>query len=541
MRRYFGLGLAILGVLALAGTAQAIKWPTDMSYRIETMGGAKLSIEGETASITTFNHENLAGLALLGKVNRADLGLFYASDETKTTVAPGVEYKTTSTDLELTRPGGQFRGVTYWLDDNLVIRGGIEGLMTTMSTSMTGAPEEKLSFSGIGGGLSVGYLIMPSLAVGAGFAYVGAGGKPDSLTGAFNVVGMMSPFGGETTKFEFSATNLAYGLGAAYVADLGDQNALTFGAQFGADDDRPNLTGLDLSSASSMLAFNDYTMVATIEGNAFTPLGDVAIVDKTTITPAPMKVGGEIIFNMAKMLEAGLLIDYKTKELKQKSESTQAGVTSSTEYKVLADSNLGISPIVRGKFDLGGVNLLPGISYSTLGTGTTDMFAPNPMTADENDVFKYGTTAKTAGVLGIGVGMQALEKQLALALQYDMGNYKNEAKSLDFDGNQVGSTATSESTSSAIRVGGEFWVMPILALRAGYALLNTTDKADSTIPGDVDVKYDTNRITFGAGLSLQGFIADLLVKLDSYKQDPAPDPAPTHSAMGVYLGLRLPI
>ncbi len=553
MKRFLAAAVALSFVIAFSSSALAIRWPDNMSYRVETMGGATLGIEDETTAINPFNHENVAGVALLSKMNRADIGLFYDMDSTKT---EGTGYTITqdSSDMELTRPGAEYRGVTYWLEDNLVIRAGIEGLLmnTKYTAEMTGLPttEEALNFSGIGGGLGVAYLLDFGLSLGAGLTYVGAGGKPDSLTGAFNVIGMMAP-GGETTKFEFSATNLDWGIGAAYVLDqLGENGKLTLGAQIGADDDRPNIAGLDPTSPTALLSFNDYSAVATIEGTVLTPLGPMEVSQKETVTATPMKISAEAIYDLGSMLEAGVLIDSKTKELKLKDEQTSAGSTQSSEYKALDDSLMGITPIVRVKVPLGeDMAILPGISY-TMWNGTTNMFDLDYTTAAADDTYKTTENKYSQGIFAIGAGLQAMSKQLQLALQYAAGTNKTDTTS--YSPPSLGlpsSSGTAEGSSSQIRVGAEYWVIPMLAIRAGYAMLADTAKDVFTgfdpitfQPIYEDVTNNTSRITFGLGASLPtGLAVDLLVLLDSYTQDPAPDPAPTHTNTGVYLGARLPL
>lgn len=180
MKKLLLLSLVCCLTAALASPAAALRWPDNQSYRVNTMGGATLGIEDETTAITSFNHQNIAGVSLNKKENRSDLGLIYGTTTTEVEYPAPISttLKDTTSDMELSRPGAEYRGITYWLDDNMVVRAGIEGMLMSGKTSVTtplGTVEEGLSFSGLGGGASFGYLFDGGLAVGVGATYVGAG------------------------------------------------------------------------------------------------------------------------------------------------------------------------------------------------------------------------------------------------------------------------------------------------------------------------------------------------------------------------------
>lgn len=550
MKKLLLLSLVCCLTAALASPAAALRWPDNQSYRVNTMGGATLGIEDETTAITSFNHQNIAGVSLNKKENRSDLGLIYGTTTTEVEYPAPISttLKDTTSDMELSRPGAEYRGITYWLDDNMVVRAGIEGMLMSGKTSVTtplGTDEEGLSFSGLGGGASFGYLFDGGLAVGVGATYVGAGGKPDSLDGQFDVYG-----GGNTDKVEISASVLSWGLGVAYaMAGLGgEDNKLTLGVGLHSDDDRPNPSALAGAITGgggiSPLALGDYNLTLKTEGT----VAGAAASDTMTLSQAPLFVSAEAILNIGSMLEAGLLFDYGLEsDVKMKLESSNLLGSSSIEYKIGSISELVISPVVRANLALSeDMALLPGISFSTNGSGTLNGYSLNTTTPALDDVYKAMTTTYTQSLIGIGCGLQAMSKQLALAVQYETGSDKAENKYYDEDGTDITPPGIDphEGSTSNMRVGAEYWIIPMLAIRAGFAsLLHTTKDAAIDASGNVvDLKAMTNRISFGVGVNMpDGLRADLLVGLNTNTTDPAGDPAPTDTAMDILLGLKIPM
>ncbi len=550
MKKLILLSLAVCFSLALSSPALALRWPDNMSYRVGTMGGATLAIEDETTALTIFNHQNHAGVALNKKENRSDLGLTYRSTNEKT------EYTTftredTTTGMELERPGAEYRGMTYWLDDSLVIRAGIEGLMMSGKTTITpivgSVVEEGLGFSGLGGGASISYLFDGGFAIGGGASYIGAGGKPDDLTGAYNVY---AGFGGTTSKVEMSASVLSWGVGLGYeIPGLGgDENKLTLGVGVHSDDDRPNVSGLaDAATGGSVNPqdLGDYSVTFETEGT----VGGAAATNSTTYSQAPFFISAEAIFNVGSMLEAGLLFDYGMNDINEKDESTNFLGTLATDYKVASVSELGITPIVKANIPIGeDMALLPGASLTTWGSGTMDMFDLDPTTPAVSDSYKSGTLEVSSSLIGIGCGLQAMGKQLQVGVQLETGGTSTDSTPYAIDGT-AGTVSTLETGISNIRIGAEYWVIPMLAIRAGFASLGNTNKDVYTgidpvtlLPIYEDVTASTSRITFGLGVSLpEGMVFNLLVGLNTNTTSPASDPEPSDTAMDILLGAKLPI
>jgi hypothetical protein len=534
--RILRIMLVLACVFGVVGSASAVKWLNDASYRVQTMGGAGLGIEDETTNLTIFNHENLAGLVLNPKANRLDFGAFYNSESIKQG-----DYTTTNSDMELTRPGAEYRGLTYWLDDSFAIRAGIEGLSMSSTMKFPAAAnmaDTTFAFSGLGGGISAAYKMDFGLALGAGVTYTGAGGKPNTLDTIFNVVQAIAfPAAATTTKLEMSANNMDWGVGAAYVLDnLGENNKLSLGLMVGADDDRPNPLALDPTNPNlDVNMFGDFNSVIDVAGTVDF-FGTHEVTMKSTYTVTPMKISGEAIFNMGSMLQAGLLFDTKSKDVKVKDEQTMDGVASpAVEYKTMSQNLMGISPVIRANIPLGGANLLPGISFTTYGTGTTDTFGLK--TGSTTDSAKVQSDKSTASVISIGVGLQALEKALQLAVQYASGTSKLESTLYDVDsGTTLGTGSAPDLTASTIGAGAEYWVLPIFALRAGYSMHTTSQSIGSTT-----YKSNSSALTFGAGVNMtNGWNTDLLVKLVTNTQDPAQTPEVTDTAFGVFLGERIP-
>jgi len=516
--------LVLACVFGVVGSASAVKWLTDTSDRVGAMGGINLAVEDETTAITPFNHENLAGLALNSRMNRLDLGLVYQSQVSELSGYG----KDTMTDMELTRPGAEYRGLTYWLNDSFVARIGVEAISMSSASSPTGGTEQKLNFSGLGGGVSAAYLFDFGLALGAGVTYTGAGGKPDPLPEVFP--------GTAATKAELTANNMNWGIGAAYAMAAGEGNKLSLGFQAGADDDRPTMPSSVSLSSLGNIAFGDYNGV--IDVVVPVPLAGNASM-KTTFTNTPMKLSGEAIFDMGKMLSAGILFDSKTVEQKTKSESVDPtggflGLPPDFDGKTAASSIMGISPVIRATLPLGeGLNLLPGLMYTTYGSGNYDTYYPNGATTS----YKAATSKVTMGTVNIGLGLQAMSKQLQLGAQLASGSSKSEQTAYAPDGSTLGTATSPDSNLMAIGFGAEYWVMPVFALRAGY---NTTTYTTKYTSGDQKLMAGT--ITLGAGLaSPEGMAVDLLVKLATYTSDPAPSPAPTNTGTGIFLGGRIPL
>lgn len=500
-------------IFGLAGSASAIKWIADESYRIGALGGAVMAFEDETTAINPFNHENVAGLALLEKANRLDVGLAYSSDVITTpAIAPFPEIKTTATDTELTRPGAQYQGLVYWLDNSTVVQAGIQGLLYNSTTSATGMDDQKVNFSGLGGGAAVAYKTDFGLALGGGVSYIGAGGKPDPL-----------PTG--CTKYDTTASLLHWGAGAAYVLPAGEENKMTLGLSVGSDDDMPNVAAIG--------DFGDYSGTTGITMDLG---GGYTMESTSTITNTPLKISGEAIFDLGKILQAGLLIDSKSRETKTKTETTSPLGSSSSDLKTASLNIFSISPIVTANLPLAeGLNLLPGVMFTTFGTGTLDGYTA----IDATSSYKSSTLSNSYGTFVAGLGLQALSKQLQLGVQFSSGEGKCEEKSYDSDGNSTGSTPYPDTASMSFGGGAEYWVLPMLALRAGYK--TSTDTVKGT-PGNADSKSTTNRISFGAGFNLpQSLTADLLVAMDSFSQDPSSSTDDKEDKLGVYLGVKLPL
>jgi hypothetical protein len=519
LKRILACWLTLVCALGVTSSASAIKWLTDASYRVQTMGDAGLGIEDETTAITPFNHENQSGLVLTPKGDRVDLGLVYDMDVVDT---PNVDKKTT-TDLELTRPGAQYRGYTYWFNDSLVMRAGVEGmLVSSVDTPASGGTDQKMNLSGGGVGANLAYLAPFGLAVGAAVVYTGASGKPDPL-----------PAG--ASKVEASASNLDWNVGAAYVLDkLGaEKNKLTFGVNLGADDDRPTVAGLATRN------FADFNGVMNTEAEI---TGYGTLIRKYTVTNTPLKISGEAIFDMGSMLAAGVLIDDKMSQTKVKFDQTDPtggfmGGNISTESKTTDSNIMGISPVVRANIPLGAVNLLPGLMFTTYGTGVVNQYSPNP--TDPNASYKSSSTTIGSTSVAAGVGVQALDKALQAAVQVAMGGTASTSKSFDVNGNELGSGSNPDTASTTIGVGAEYKVIPMLALRAGYLTSTTTTKATAF---SQESKATVGTITGGVGFSMMERASlDLLVKMSTYTSDPAPDPKPTHTNTGVYLGACIPL
>lgn len=573
--------LSFCFVTAVANTALALRWPDNMSRLVETMGGAFLAIEDETTALTPFNHQNVAGAALLKKMDRIDVGIGYDSDLYKIDYEYSIflplsgttTIKTTSetkiSGLKLTRPGAEFRGITYWLNDNTLIRAGVEALSwnwkddfnyeATDSTGTTAfTSDDTFGITGLGANASFCYKTDMGLTVGAGLSYKGAGGKPGDLEEGFNVFGNNSSGNPQTTKLEANATNLDWAVGAVFaLPDIGgEDNKLTFGLSAHADDDMPDFASIiGLSIAPSVMG--DFSSVINLEGD----IEGLGVVTETyTYTLSPMVISAEAIFDVGSMLAAGILFDTKSSSMNTKEEYTgyPTGITQNVDYKNADISITGITPVIAANIPVGeDFAVLGGLMFSTWGSGKTDNYDLDPTTTDINDTYKDDVDETSSSLIAIGAGVQAMGKQLQLNVQYETGAIKMDDTNYDTNGAIVQQTdkngnlvniITSENTISNVRFGAEFRVMPVLALRAGYAILAATTKDGffdlSTTPVSYkDLIITTNRITLGAGMNLtQGTAIDLLVRIDSKTRAPEyQDITITDSAMAVLLGAKIPL
>jgi hypothetical protein len=525
------LGILSLTVLAPQVAAEPLRWQTNASYRVSTMGGATLAIEDDTTMINAFNHQNVAGSALLEKENRLDLGASYSNTHYELTedLGGGITQETKKDDtvIQLTRPGGEYRGVMYWLTDSLVMRAYPEFTMLTIKggQTTTGFPvqDEEFNLYGGGGGASLAYVLESGLAFGAGLSYMLGSGKPKDLNGLFGVYT-------QTDKYEFTLTNLDWQAGLAWAIrqGVGENNQLTFGFHVGANDERPDLSDVFFGS----LRVGDYTSVIEYAGSNF---AGTAVSRELTTTVTPLLVGGEAIFKLADMLQAGLLFDYLTRRYDAKTKDTVGTAITTTEYKSGESSKLGVTPIIKANIEAGqGIQILPGAYFTTMGSTLDTSYRANGT--------KSGETETGASTFGVGVGLQAMEKQFQAGVQFETGSWSSDYTPYSGTG-VAGTISTSEGGSTNIRVGAEFWAIPSLALRAGFASLSevTKDAAVTSSGGITDLINNTSRITFGAGLALGDLTADLLVQMDTYTEDPKPVPEPKSSSLGVYAGVKIPL
>ncbi len=535
MKTFLGFLFSIV-ILFTSGSALAITWPDNIGWRIATMGGAALAFEDETTALTLFNHENPAGIVFEKNLNRTDGGLSYISKSVSGELWPGMTQKTVTTEMGLIPSGAEYGSSICRLTDNMFLSYGVGGGLSNINTTLTSPVatiEDTFSTLAYSGLAYLAYKFDFGLALGGGLAYSRMTGGPQSLDGIYN---LYAPYGGSTSKFDLSAGNLNWDLGAAYVKELANGNSLTLGIQCGADDELPNLDNVDPTDPTSLVgAQGDFDMILDLEGTI--PLfGDSS--GKTRLTPSPLKVGGEAIFNLGTMLEAGLLFDYKMRELNYKEEAN-GSVTA--DFKIFSESGLGLTPVVRAKLQLGeDLHLLPGAMFTTWGSGIQDSYTIYLAT---NETFKDASTTINHSTFALGLGVQALGKKLQAGLQYAFAANTATTSSFNPDGSSAGPDTDVDSGLSKLQGGAEYWLLPIFALRAGYAILTDTLKEGALNPsGDpVDLRSLDNRITFGLGLAIpDGLAADLLVKLDTITQEPKPDPVATHNVTDISLGLHLP-
>lgn len=551
MKRIYWLPLMFILSFMLVGFASALRWPTNASYRVTTMGDAALAIEDETTALTIFNHQNPAGLALNKKENRIDVGLDYLLDSVDTEY-PVLKDSDDTTTLELIRPGAEYRGLTYWLGDQLVVRAGIEGMLVTNQQTKTpivgGETKNALNLSGLGGGASVAYKTESGLAFGGGISYLGAGGELDNPAGLYDIYSLI---GGTTDKVEVTSNLLNWGVGVGYeLADLGESgNKLTFGVAASGVDDKPEFagvlqTGVALGAVALPMFLGGYNTTIESTGNV-SGFGDFSA--KSIYCQSPVNISAEAIYDLGSMLEAGLFFDYTMRDVHLKTEYSQEvpsrGLTNN-DYKLSSASQYGITPVMQANIPVGeGMALLPGISFSNYGTGSIENFSLDTTTADKNDTYQSSQVDMTKSNLGVGLGLQAMGKALQLAVQYESGSYKYEGTNYLISGT-VDSTEKTEGSNSNIRFGAEYWLLPIVALRAGYAILADTlkDGAVDSNGNPTDLTTTTGRLTFGAGLALlDGTTADLLVRMDTVTSDPKQDPEPKDTGLGIMLALKIMI
>jgi hypothetical protein len=579
LKNFVLLTLAVCFVAACASSAFALRWPSNLSYRVESMGGISFGVEDETTALTTFNHQNVAGFMLNKKTNRIDVGLGYSSNYNKSESTASFtnpftgEVTTTVTTseteaggIDLSGTGAEYRGLTYWLEDNMAFRAGIEALTynakmtnTTATTDNSGTTtntgDDAFGASGLGAGGAFGYKTDTGLALGAGLSFKSAGGKPDALDDAFNVYGNNASGNPQTTSLEAAASNFDWAIGAAMeLPEVGGQdNKLTLGLHVHGDDDMPDF-GAIINGSTNPATFGDYSAQIKSEGT-IEAAGNVVYTDTSTYTISPMVISLEAIFNAGSMIEAGLLFDYKMSGMNTKEEQTGRVTNVNVDYKNADISVVGITPVVQAKFPAAeGIDILAGLTLSTWGSGTTTNYALNPLTPDVNDTYKNDVDEFSSTLLALGGGIQALGNQLQAGIQLEFGGVQIEDTNYDtngaialqnYQGNMVSSAVTQIGVTN-FRIGGEYWAMPMLAIRAGFAILGSTQidgYYNSASLRFEDLTTTTGRFTLGVGLSMpQGMAFDLLIRLDSTGVSPVtPNTEEADSATAILVGAKLPI
>lgn len=534
--------MVFLFLPAWAAPAAAGNWLSGESFRVRTLGGITLSVEDETTEITPLNHGNPAGLALVKPLNRLDLG---ASNFRLTRNAPagdGIPAKAHSLALlEATRPNGEFRGLTYWPDDRLVIRAELEGFALSLADSTGSGPVETLNLYGLAGGAGAAYQTDFGLALGAGLRYGGAGGKPESPTGRYAVAGP------GTTLFKISASNWNWAAGAAYVIDpvCGDSR-LSLGFHAGSGGERPDFSRLNPADPAAS-AFNDYTLSFTLENTLPPPSGGVfTVYRKQTFANNPFYYAGEAILNIGDILAAGLLLDGKSRTTWFREETRDsAGSFSRVEYRFGEWSSLVFTPVARVKVPLReDCHLIAGILASNCGSGTLDRYAPPAGETEAHRVFSQRLCGRE--FVG-GLGVQALGRQLQAGAQYRTDETeKNVAEINAVDG------PLSAGRSRTFSAGAEYWLLPIFCLRAGYALTVNTLSPPAVYADGAPVRDAENRpaglvqtlsrFDAGAGLDLpNGLKVDLLLELTAVRDDPPQYPESSQTGTGIFLGGRIPM
>lgn len=555
MKKHFVGGLAILFGIVCANPVLALRWSTNAGIRVQSMGNATLGIEDETTDLTIFNHQNAAGRVLNEKKDRLDYALYYSTRDWKLDLTSAI-WENKYNDSGLDRPGGEYRGLTYWAGDNLVFQANLEGAtryFIDQSTTATGVWKDQFNSYMFGGGLSAAYKLDMGLAIGAGISYMGANGKPDSLNGSYHLAPLMFwPVtdipGTTTTKFEVSAANLDWSAALAYeIENLGENGRLVVGLGVHGDDSPP-LFGGDagpyLSPSAYMLG--SYRGTVTLEGNV-PSLGDVS--SKYTLTQMPLVVNAEAIYKLGNWMSAGLLIDYLLNEYHRKVEykgfEALAPTLQPANYsqKEAVLRQWGITPVVRSQIAVAeDITLLPGISYSTWGSGRQESYAHDSSFSDPGQTYKSGASDTTVGLVAVGVGVQTLSKRLQGALQYENVTRKMEGTSYAVDGTSIARISVDGGIQNNYLIGVEFQLMPEMAIRAGYALLQTVfkDGAYDTSGNTVDLKLNTNRITAGLGVHVQrGLELDLLGVFDMIAAEPKSTPEPTDTAINLLLGIHM--
>ncbi|MEW6516788.1 MAG: hypothetical protein AB1439_07795 [candidate division FCPU426 bacterium] len=556
MRKAMLASLTVTVICVCTNPAIALRWPTNAGVRVQSMGNATLGIEDETTALTIFNHQNVAGRAFDEKKNRLDYGLNYYSQDWKLDF-PTSEWELKYGDIGAGRPGGEYQGLACWLDENTVVQASVEGsakYISDRSASSAGEWTDQLKSYLYGGGISAAYKLDIGLALGAAVSYLGANAKPDSLLGSFNLASVMWMPGGmilagaTTTKFEVASSDLYWRTALAYeVKNLGGDDKLTLGLGVSGEDTSPGF-GVDAGTylVASADILGSYNGTVVLEGND-PVLGDVS--SKRTLTQMPVVVDAEAIYDLGGWLSAGLLFDYLMNEYHRKVEYQGFDALApsarpvNTDQKTKALQQWGITPVVRGKIAVAeDVVLLPGLSYSTWGSGNGEYFLHDPTFADPNATYKNSTSVTNSGSFAVGIGVQTLGKQFQGALQYENSASKSETERYDLDGNSLGKTSSEGGIINNFRVGAEFLPIPELAVRAGYALLQTTYK-DGAMDNDgnvVDLKLYTGRISAGVGAYIiEGMNLDLLVIVDNKYSEPKSSPEPQESLVNILLGVHM--
>ncbi|MCK5217986.1 hypothetical protein KAR10_00590 [bacterium] len=519
MKNFFNIIILIGSAAALAIPVHAVDWPTNLGWRVESMGGTGLCIQDETTDLTLFNFENIAGLALNKKMDRLDLAAGYSVDIAEEATTTVLDKKIFNSIYSFGQTGTEYQGLTCWLNDNLVVRFNIEGTHDALITDNEADEiRDQLIFQGLGGGAALAFKSEYGLTCGVSFNYSRSNAKPELIAqGIYDVYGIIDFSGntqGATHKYEISTGNLKWQAGMGVVFDLYDNKKLTLGAHFGSDDEP-----------------TDYTSRIEITGTQY----DNDVSELTITTPSPFRIGVQGIFSFDNVFEAGLIIDYKFNETNTKNEVTNAFALTESDYKSYSASFLGITPVLRANIPLGeDLCLLPAVMITNWRSGTMRNFrlvaAPDTTSSTITNIVNRA--------LIFGLGVQSISKQIQAAVQLSIKDNVMDSATGFLDN-------ISQNSVDTIRAGAEYWILPVFAIRGGIALITETNIEAITnfFTGEkTDINNLDVRITMGLGLAWpESLSADLLVRLDTYTQDPEPDPNPNHTATGVFLSIRYPL
>lgn len=477
--------------------------------RVMAMADANLAINDRSTELSVFNHHNFSGIMFEPRESYMEIGIsgwnnkafdilpLYDNWNNSVNI---YSRQVEGTGFLLGHPQGQDSEIILWLNDRLVLK--VEPQADMFRIHPRYEDYEFYNYI-LGAKVGMAYQSKVGLAWGGELGYSRLFGKND-LYGGDSAIGLKA-----------EGANVAWSLSTSYQSNvINHLNTLTMGFSIGSDQEKPRPASLASGYDDGEEPFGDYGLTFqedtwwTHESNEF--------------VIKPFKTSAELIWDWNKSITAGILFDYKTRQIDRKSEFIMdyskawayslsgiviekndiPGYRKTNEYKLM--------PGIKAMVDINeSTTLLAGISYSL-----RDELSVQQIISSDGNFNKSISTSP----LQIGLGGEFWNRKINVALQYEWAQVAYHEIYNDPSYNYYQWDASAKYTAKTIKAGIEIWLIPMLAIRGGYALYVKDYPFDMNNDGYNYKKQDLqNQINLGAGIYLgKAFSVELLFRHDQY-------------------------